>query len=131
MCLSRAYHAGMNIDEIRDLLVAHGCREVIRVNASDCTADKFRQDAIGALSRSDSSKAIIVNYHMMSLLGQNLPFGHHSPLGAYHAPSDRLLILDTWPATVECWVTVELLHAAMNTVDNETGRTRGYCVVEF
>ena len=120
----------MTLDEVRQVLAAHGCQNVELNHASDFTVDAFRADVIRALSRSNSSSAIIVNYHMDSL-GQNLPYGHHSPLAAYHASTDRLLILDTWPATSECWAKVETLHSAMNTIDVETGKTRGYCVVEF
>jgi len=120
----------MTLDKVHDLLLAHGGRNVTKVNAVDCTVERFRDDAVDALSRSDSSKAIIVNYHM-GTLGQNLPFGHHSPVAAYHASTDRLLVLDTWSETVECWAEVGALHAAMNTVDDETGKTRGYCIVEF
>jgi hypothetical protein len=121
---------GMTLDNVYDLLVAHGCKSVRRVRASDVDPDQFRKDCIEALSHSDSSCGIVVNYHMLTL-GQEGDFGHHSPLAAYHPMTDRLLILDTWPSTKQCWPTVNSLHVAMNTIDSDTGRTRGYCVVMF
>jgi len=126
----RLAEKGMTLKEVDDLLVAHGCRSVRTVHGADTTADKFRSDCIAALGHVDSSRAIIVNYHMETL-GQSPPFGHHSPLCAYHAGTDRLLLLDVWAGTAVCWAPVDALYRAMDTVDAESGKTRGYCLVEF
>jgi len=120
---------GLTLSEIGDVLKAHGCRVTV-VYASDSSVEKFRQHSIEALSHADSSCAVIVNYHM-STLGQSPSYGHHSPLAAYHRDTDRFLLLDVWPDTSECWATASGLFAAMNTADDVSGKTRGYCIAEF
>jgi len=121
--------AGLTLAEVGDLLKAHGCHVTV-VYADDSSVEKFRQHSVEAMSHADSSSAIVVNYHMQTL-GQSLLFGHHSPLAAYHADTDRFLLLDVWPDTSECWATATSLYAAMNTVDGDTGKTRGYCIAQF
>ena len=120
---------GMSLAEVGDVLKAHNCHVTV-VYASDCSVEKFRLDTVEALSDADSNSAIIVNYHMHTL-GQSPLFGHHSPLAAYHVNTDRFLLLDVWPDTSECWPTASSLFASMNTVDDVTGRTRGYCIAKF
>jgi len=119
----------MSLAEVGDLLQAHGCH-VTCVHAVDSSVEQFRQQSIAALSHRDSSCAVIVNYHMQTL-GQEPGYGHHSPLAAYHVDTDRFLLLDVWPDTSECWATSSRLYTAMNTVDSDTGKTRGYCVAQF
>jgi len=120
---------GLTLAEVGDVLKAHGCSVTV-IHASDSSVDKFRQHSVETLSRVDSSSAIIVNYHMPTL-GQSPFCGHHSPLAAYHVDTDRLLLLDVWPDTSECWATASSLFAAMNTVDDASGKTRGYCIAKF
>jgi Phytochelatin synthase. len=67
---------------------------------------------------------LIVNY-ARATLGQD-GGGHISPIAAYDATADRVLILDTaryrYPPT---WVPLPLLWEAMRTTDPETGLARG------
>jgi len=119
----------LTIDDGGGLLKAHGCQVTV-VHAADSSPHTFRRHAVEALSHADSSSAVVVNYHMQTL-GQSPYLGHHSPLAAYHADTDRFLVLDVWPETSECWATADSLYAAMNTIDSETGKTRGYYVARF
>ncbi|KAJ8599463.1 hypothetical protein CTAYLR_008026 [Chrysophaeum taylorii] len=52
--------------------------------------------------------------------------GHFSPLGGYHAGSDRVLLMDTarfkYPSH---WLPVSQLCAAMRSVDRDAGKPRG------
>ena len=67
----------------------------------------------------------------MNILGQGDKWGgHHTPLGGYHEPTDRLLILDVWPHTESCWATVKDVYTAMNDVDSASGLKRGYCIAK-
>jgi hypothetical protein len=74
-------------------------------------------------------RAMIVAYSRQ-VLGQT-GIGHFSPIGGYHEESDHALILDVarfkYPPH---WVPVQLLYEAMNTIDPDSGRTRGYMIVE-
>jgi len=126
-CVTRG--PGLRLVEVGDVLRAHGCSVTV-VHASDSSVETFRRHGIEALSRADSSSAVIVNYHMPTL-DQSPSCGHHSPLAAYHADTDRFLLLDVWPDTSECWATASSLFTAMNTVDEASEKTRGYCVVQF
>ena len=118
---------GLTLEEVSSILTAHS-----KVNtayfASDTTVDEFRAKAKQSLENANSSRGIIINYHM-GTLGQGAVYGHHSVLAAYHAPTDRFLLLDTWPDTQSCWAQTDDLFRAMDTVDSASGKTRGFCDV--
>ena len=52
--------------------------------------------------------------------------GHFSPIGAYDSESDSVLILDVakykYPPF---WVTTSDLQASLNTIDSDSGKSRG------
>jgi hypothetical protein len=71
---------------------------------------------------------IAVNYRR-NHVGQP-PGAHFSPLAAYDEASDSFLILDVarykFPPV---WVAAADLFDAMNTLDSDSGKTRGFIVV--
>ena len=72
---------------------------------------------------------MLVNYQRASLGQQAM--AHISPLAAYNAVMDRLVVHDVarykYPPV---WVPTERLWSAMNTVaDKTSGKTRGFVVV--
>ena len=117
---------GMSLREFGALLRAHGANATV-VKASGTDIAAFRQAARANLG--SEGDYLVVNYGREHL-GQ-LPMGHISPLAAYHAPSDRVLILDVaahkYPPV---WVRLDEVWEAMNAPLNpETTLTRGYVVV--
>jgi hypothetical protein len=116
---------GMTLQELAALLRQHGT-DAVAVFAQDTTIEAFRSAAAANLSR--PGDYVLVNYER-GALGQH-GAGHISPLAAYHAASDRLLVLDVaahrYPPT---WVTVSDLWASMNTLDSASGRSRGFVLV--
>jgi hypothetical protein len=121
----RVTFSGMTLDELGALIRRHGA-EVEVVHAQDTTLDAFRAKARENLGR--EGDYVVVNYER-GLLGQRKG-GHISPLAAYSAASDRFLILDVaahkyppvWASTSDLW-------NAINTVDSESGTTRGFVLV--
>ncbi|WP_202635868.1 phytochelatin synthase family protein [Rugosibacter aromaticivorans] len=117
---------GMSLAQLRDLLKAHGVDATLTY-ASDTTLEAFRKQAQENLKT--PGDFILVNYQR-GALGQK-ESGHISPLAAYHEASDRFLILDVaaykYPPV---WVSAQALWAAMNTVDQSSGHTRGFVVVK-
>ena len=113
---------GMTLDELAQYLRLRGLRVQV-VHAAASSLDAFREAARAALS--DSQEMLVVNYDRRQL-GQE-GGGHISPLGAYNGDVDRLLVMDVaahrYPFT---WVTVRELWAAMDTIDTDSGQTRGY-----
>lgn len=117
---------GMSLRDLGALLSAHGALVSV-VEASSTDVDAFRQAVRSNLSR--SGDYLLVNYEREHL-GQTQS-GHISPVAAYHAPSDRLLILDVaahkYPPV---WVRLDEVWNAMNAPLNpETSVTRGYVIV--
>ena len=117
---------GMSLRELGTLLSAHGARVSV-VKASSTDVDAFRQAVRSNLSR--SGDYLLVNYER-KYLGQTQS-GHISPVAAYHAQSDRLLILDVaahkYPPV---WVRLDEVWDAMNAPLNpETSITRGFVIV--
>jgi hypothetical protein len=102
----------------------------------DLVVERFHGDQLSLLqwrallmrSLNDPKDRLLVNYQR-SALGQP-GGGHISPLAAYDAASDRVLILDVaryrYPAV---WVRAEDLWQAMRTVDSSSGRSRGLVVI--
>jgi len=116
---------GMSLPELAGLLEAHGALTSVR-HANATTLEAFRTALDTNLGR--EGDFILVNYQREAL-GQP-KVGHISPLAAYDRDTDNVLVLDTagykYPPT---WVPVELLFAAMNTLDSASGKTRGYAEV--
>ena len=62
----------------------------------------------------------------MSELGQLEGLsGHLSPLAGYCRAEDRALLLDVWWETRPCWVRLEDLWAAMDTLDTASNQKVG------
>jgi len=121
---------GVTLEELARILhdYDYGIEEV---SASSSTLEEFRDRAREALSKTDSKSTVIVNY-LMSVLGQSLNYGHHSPLASYHKDSDSFLILDVWPDTPVCWVKAEDLFKAMDTIDSDANnKSRGFIIVTY
>ncbi|KAG5514617.1 hypothetical protein RHGRI_035872 [Rhododendron griersonianum] len=98
--------------------------EAFRTNQS--TINDFRK-YIMACSTSDNCH-VISSYHRGTF--KQTGTGHFSPIGGYHAGKDMALILDVarfkYPPH---WVPLKLLWEAMNTVDEASGRPRGYVLM--
>jgi Phytochelatin synthase len=117
---------GMTLDQLGALLATQPV-EVEVHHVADSTPDTFRAAARDYLGR--EGHFVIVNY-LRKAIGQEKG-GHISPLGAYDADTDRVLILDVsrykYPPV---WVTTSELFKAMNTTDADNeNRTRGYVLV--
>jgi hypothetical protein len=99
------------------------------VSAADREAtDAFRHDLTEMESRAD--RLIGANYHLATTYGDNWDIGHFSPIGAYDAARDRVLLLDVWKQDYEpCWLPLERLLAGMAIPSNKTGALRGYLVL--
>ncbi|WP_231594758.1 phytochelatin synthase family protein [Synechococcus sp. CBW1107] len=116
---------GMTLQELGDLLVSHG------LQARAIHGDRLSLPQFRLLVRSNLSQSrdrLLVNYDRKAL-GQ-AGGGHISPLAAYNAATDRVLILDVaryrYPSV---WVPLADLWQAIRTTDRSSGRSRGVVVV--
>ncbi|MFO0618946.1 MAG: phytochelatin synthase family protein [Polyangiaceae bacterium] len=118
---------GVTLSELACLAECNGARAKL-TRAAEGGVDAFREEIVRA-SRSAGERVVIVGYHR-GALGQT-GTGHYSPIGGYHARTDRALLLDVarfkYPPH---WVSVEQLFAAMATVDEATGKPRGWVTLE-
>jgi hypothetical protein len=115
---------GMSLDELGAFIAAHGLKTEVH-HAADVDIHAFRREAVAHLGAPDHY--ILVNF-LRPVLNQ-AGGGHISPLAAYNAMADRLLLLDVsrykYPPV---WVATQELFAAMNTrVPQNMNRSRG-CV---
>ncbi|MFW6342968.1 MAG: phytochelatin synthase family protein [Halothiobacillaceae bacterium] len=117
--------SGLTLAEVAAILRSHGVKVAVR-HAGEAPLEQFRREARAALAGDGS--IVTVNFARAGL-GMEGP-GHHSPLAAYDAESDRFLMMDVaryeWPPS---WVRAEDLYNAMNTRDDDAGKTRGWLVV--
>ena len=116
---------GATLEQLASYLRSAGA-DARAVHASDTTLAEFRTEA--ARNLATAGDYLLVDF-LRAELGQD--FGAHwSPLGAYHAASDRFLVLDVnrirYPPY---WARAEDLFRAMNTSDPDAGASRGYLVV--
>jgi hypothetical protein len=125
MSADEAARGGMTLAQLGNLLQTHPVNVEI-VYASDISLDEMR----ARLSKNVATPTdfAIVNYSRGELAQESM--GHISPLGAYHAGSDRFLVLDVarykYPPQ---WVKAEALHRAMRSGDIVSGKSRGFAVV--
>ncbi|MCC7460711.1 MAG: phytochelatin synthase family protein [Proteobacteria bacterium] len=115
---------GFQIRQFDALLKAHNLKSTLRVVVDDMDVDVIRNEIINNLAT--PGDVVIVNYKR-SAMGQ-AGGGHISPLGAYHGPSDSVLIMDVNPAKADwVWIKMADLVTAMRTMD--TVENRGYLLV--
>lgn len=116
---------GMTLQQLRDLLASAGA-EARAIHGSGLALAAFRR--LVATNLADPRDRLLVNY-LRSGIGQD-GGGHISPLAAYHAASDRVLILDVaryrYPSL---WVPLEALWRATRGIDPDSGLSRGLVVV--
>lgn len=114
---------GLGLPVLGDFLVAHGVRTEVGF-ASESSVERFRHAAVAVIE--DPDRFLAVNYFRPALGQEGL--GHTSPLAAYHAGTDRFLVLDVSRRRyVPAWVRTPDLFGAMNTTAGK--RSRGYLVV--
>jgi glutathione gamma-glutamylcysteinyltransferase len=93
---------------------------------SETTADTA--ETINSMEDGDPLTILVVSYSR-AIIGQT-GSGHFSPLAAYDEASDQVLILDTARFKYGAhWVPLQLLYQAMQPVDSDTGRSRGYLLL--
>lgn len=97
--------------------------------ADDATIAEFRAE-LDAMERA-GDRLIAGNYHLATTYGDTWDIGHFSPIGAYDAARDRVLLLDVWKQDYEpSWVDVRRLLQAMTPISPVSGTPRGYCVLK-
>ena len=118
---------GLTLEQLTFLLSAHHV-DARGVLASESSLEKFRAEASAALAQ--PNQHVVIDF-FRGELGQDVG-AHWSPLGAYHAGSDRFLVLDVarfrYPPY---WARADDLFRAMNTRDLDAGKSRGYLVASL
>ena len=101
----------------------------IVATADDATAEAFRAE-LNAMERA-GDRLIASNDHLATTYRDDWDIGHFSPIGAYDAARDRVLLLDVWKQDYEpCWVDLRRLLQGMTPVSPVSGTPRGYCVLK-
>ena len=117
---------GMTLDQLRQLLASKGLK-VRAIHGLDIDLLALRR--LLASSLANPTDRLLVNYDRRQL-GQS-GGGHIAPLAAYHAASDRALILEVaryrYPSV---WVPLKELWQSMRGLDSDSGLSRGLVVVE-
>ena len=85
-----------------------------------------------ALMAMETSAAgfVAANFHLDLFYGDGVDVGHFSPIGAYDAVRDLVLVLDVYKKDYEpMWAPLPRLATAMATQSSKTGEPRGYTAV--
>jgi glutathione gamma-glutamylcysteinyltransferase len=119
--------SGITLDEAACLARCSGASVTVQRAIDSASIDAFRKDVLAATTSRDGP-VLIVNYSR-SAVGQT-GTGHFSPIGGFDASTDRALVLDTarfkYPPH---WMPVELLFAAMQERDSDSGDARGWMLL--
>ncbi|KAL1519269.1 hypothetical protein AB1Y20_022798 [Prymnesium parvum] len=123
--LRRIEAEGLTLDEWACVARCQGLA-VEMTRAEDATLDDFRSAV--RLSCASTTHALCVSYTRRSL--NQTGDGHFSPLGGFHAASDRVLLLDVARFKhPPHWLPLAALWEAMLAPDAATGRSRGYALL--
>ena len=78
----------------------------------------------------DGAGFAAANFHLDLFYGDGVDVGHFSPIGAYDAARDLVLMLDVYKKDYEpVWAPLPRLAKAMATASRKTGEPRGYALV--
>jgi len=116
---------GMTLAELGAVLESHVARVTLHY-AEEQGLEAFRAIAVENLN--NHGDFLIVNY-LRETFGQSSG-GHFSPLAAYHPATDRFLVLDVADVRYPpVWVEARLLYRAMATIDEHSGKSRGFIAI--
>ena len=132
---------GATLREWADYLACFvGSSGVTRTHAATADADAFRRDVVaaftpvaaagaGSAAASTTPTAYVgINFHRTEI--GELGGGHMSPIGAYDAATDKVLVMDVsrykYPPV---WTPLASAYGAMNTTDGASGISRGWVVI--
>lgn len=120
--LHKVKKSGIDFDKLASLARCNGLH-VEAVRAQDTSVDDFRQMVLAASQSETFTLALAYSRKILNQTGS----GHYSPMGAYHAPSDHLLILDCARFKYRPhWVPLPMMFDAMLALDPDTSKTRGF-----
>lgn len=116
---------GMTREQMAETLSQQG------VKAVSIAGDTFSDESLRTLLKKalgDDGQFVLANYYRAAF-GQ-VGGGHWSALAAYDEQSDRVLILDVakykYPPA---WVSISMLHRAIDTIDTVSNKARGLVIV--
>lgn len=122
----RTFFGGMTLGDFESLMASYSL-QAKRFHGSRITLDEFRKRVIDNLN--NENDVLVINYARKSI-GQK-GGGHFSPVAAYHARTDQILVLDVaahrYPPV---WVKLARLWAAMDTKDSDSGLSRGFVEIK-
>lgn len=92
MTARQVAESGLGLDDITEILNAHVgvTAEALHTDPTTTSLDQFRQSIATAMSQENTY--LIANFDRYEFMGEG--GGHHSPLGAFCAESDTVLVLD-------------------------------------
>lgn len=121
---------GLTLPKVACLARCNGASTAMKYG-SDATEQEFRAD-ISRICRQtidDKNRQILIVSYARPVLNQS-GSGHFSPIGGYHEASDMVLIMDVarfkYPPH---WVPLSMLFQALQPIDPETNRSRGYVMI--
>ena len=118
---------GITLPKLACLAHCNGA-EVELKHGSNVSIEEFRQD-LERISREQEKHTVMIASYSRKTFGQT-GTGHFSPIAAYNPIKDMALIMDVarfkYPPH---WVPVALLHQSLQTIDEDTGKSRGYMLL--
>lgn len=118
---------GISMEGFAKLGACQGLESVRTKRPDAHSVDDFRRDVKDVVVQ--SGRAVVVSFSRAAL-GQT-GGGHYSPIAAYHEESDKVLVMDVarfkYPPY---WVALEELYEATVPVDSESGKSRGWILME-
>lgn len=120
--LDEVNKTGIDFDSLKCLARCNGLAVVAR-RADAFTVEEFRLRVHDLTKRNDVFLAVSYSRKVLNQTGD----GHWSPIGGYDPASDMVLILDQARFKYNAhWVPLTELYKAMDTVDQDTSKKRGY-----
>lgn len=122
--LDKVIDQGMTFEEFLYMAECNGA-SVVPFRASDSSLSQFNSAILASCTRHLDDLRLVCSYNRSTL--QQTGTGHFSPIAGYHCERNLVLLLDVarfkYPSH---WISVELLWKSMSTIDNSTGKTRGF-----
>lgn len=113
---------GLTLDQVGDLLARQSGDQVIVLRDLDLAQFRAKMSLLN-----DPHHRIIANFHRGPLFGRG--HGHFSPLLAYLPQQDLVLVGDVNSKYRPFLVQTAQLWKAINTIDPDTGKTRGLAIL--